>query len=66
VTVAAVMILLIGLLPVLCFLGALVALDSYKLVGLLTVVALIACGSGSSTSTSSTLRATGRPSSRRR
>jgi RsiW-degrading membrane proteinase PrsW (M82 family) len=44
VTVAAVMILLIGLLPVLCFLGALVALDSYKLVGLLTVVALIACG----------------------
>jgi RsiW-degrading membrane proteinase PrsW (M82 family) len=34
----------IGLLPVLCFLGALVWLDSYKLVSLRTVVLVLACG----------------------
>ena len=35
---------LVGLLPVLCFLGALVYLDSYKLVSLRAVVALVAVG----------------------
>jgi RsiW-degrading membrane proteinase PrsW (M82 family) len=44
VTFASATILLIGLLPVLCFLGALFALDSYKLVKLQSVVALVACG----------------------
>jgi len=35
---------MVGLLPVLCFLGALFALDSYKLVKMHSVVALLACG----------------------
>jgi protease PrsW len=35
---------LVGLLPVLCFLGALVYLDSYKLVSLRAVVAIVALG----------------------
>lgn len=35
---------LLGLLPVVCFLGALVALDSYKLVRLRTVLSVIALG----------------------
>ena len=36
---------LVGLLPVLCFLGALLYLDSYKLVKLREVIAVVACGS---------------------
>ncbi len=35
---------LVGLAPVLCFLAALVYLDSYKLVSLRAVVAVVACG----------------------
>ena len=35
---------LVGLLPVLCFLAALLYLDSYKLVKLRAVVAVVACG----------------------
>ncbi len=35
---------LVSLLPVLCFLGALVLLDSYKLVGLRAVIAVVAAG----------------------
>jgi RsiW-degrading membrane proteinase PrsW (M82 family) len=38
------LVLMVGLLPVLCFLGALFALDSYKLVKMHSVVALLACG----------------------
>jgi len=41
---ASALILMVGLLPVLCFLGALFALDSYKLVKMHSVVALLACG----------------------
>ena len=37
---------LVGLLPVLCFLGALVLLDSYKLVRFRTVLLLVVAGSG--------------------
>lgn len=37
---------LVGLLPVLCFLGILVLLDSYKLIRFRTVLALVAAGSG--------------------
>ncbi len=37
-------ILMVGLLPVLCFLGALLALDSYKLVKLRTVIAIVGLG----------------------
>jgi RsiW-degrading membrane proteinase PrsW (M82 family) len=42
--IAPALILMVGLLPVLCFLGALFALDSYKLVKLRTVLLLLACG----------------------
>ncbi len=35
---------LIGLLPVLAFLGALLYLDSYKLVNLRAVIAIVVCG----------------------
>ncbi len=35
---------LVGLLPVLCFLAALLYLDSYKLVKLRTVIAVVGCG----------------------
>src|SRR5258706_15290789 len=35
---------LVGLLPVLCFLAALLYLDSYKLVNLRTVIAVVGCG----------------------
>jgi RsiW-degrading membrane proteinase PrsW (M82 family) len=35
---------LVGLAPVLCFLAALLYLDSYKLVPLRTVIAIVACG----------------------
>ena len=35
---------LVGLLPVLCFLAALLYLDSYKLVKLRAVIAVVACG----------------------
>ena len=35
---------LVALLPVLCFLAALLYLDSYKLVKLQTVIAVVACG----------------------
>ena len=41
---ASALILMVGLLPVLCFLGVLFALDSYKLVKMHSVVALLACG----------------------
>jgi RsiW-degrading membrane proteinase PrsW (M82 family) len=41
---ASALILMVGLLPVLCFLGALFALDSYKIVKLPSVVVLVACG----------------------
>lgn len=41
---ASATILMVGLLPVLCFLGALFALDSYKLVKMQSVLALLACG----------------------
>ena len=34
---------LVALLPVLCFLAALLYLDSYKLVRLQTVIAVVAC-----------------------
>lgn len=37
---------LVGLLPVLCFLGALVLLDSYKLIRFRAVLALVAAGGG--------------------
>lgn len=37
---------LVSLLPVLCFLGALLLLDSYKLVSLRAVVAMVAAGAG--------------------
>jgi RsiW-degrading membrane proteinase PrsW (M82 family) len=37
---------LVALLPVLCFLAALLYLDSYKLVKLQTVIAVVACGAG--------------------
>jgi protease PrsW len=43
-TLPSALILMVGLLPVLCFLGALFALDSYKLVKMHSVVALLACG----------------------
>ena len=36
--------LLIGLVPVLCFLAALLYLDSYRLVSLRVVIAVVACG----------------------
>src|SRR5882672_4912705 len=35
---------LVGLLPVLCFLAVLLYLDSYKLVNLRTVIAVVGCG----------------------
>ena len=35
---------LVALLPVLCFLAALLYLDSYKLVRLQTIIAVVACG----------------------
>jgi RsiW-degrading membrane proteinase PrsW (M82 family) len=41
---ASALILMVDLLPVLCFLSALFALDSYKLVKIQSVVALLACG----------------------
>ena len=37
---------LVGLLPVLCFLAALLYLDSYKLMSLRLVIAIVACGVG--------------------
>jgi RsiW-degrading membrane proteinase PrsW (M82 family) len=37
---------LVGLLPVACFLAALLYLDSYKLVKITTVVAVVVCGAG--------------------
>jgi protease PrsW len=41
---ASALVLMVTLLPVLCFLSALFALDSYKLVKIRSVVALLACG----------------------